>query len=91
MNDAEAPKEYTIGSVVYQNSPAYELPEGGSIRRPGLDPKNQAQPPMFDDKDPIRLEIARINGNLVRPDSGLLPGAQIIGDPTQPLKTETEG
>ena len=88
---SDQPTTFKIGSVTYHNAPAYELPEGGGIGRPGLDPKNKAHTPTFDDKDPVALEVARINGRLVRPDSGLFEGAQIIGDSHQPKTTEPQG
>jgi hypothetical protein len=64
---------YRMGSVTYVESPAYELPDGGQVRRPGLDPVMRAQPPVIDDgRDPYVSELARLSGRLIDPGHGIL-------------------
>lgn len=67
------PIAYRMGSVTYVATPAYELPDGGQVRRPGLDPAMRAQPPVIDDgRDPYISELARLSGRLVNPQHGIL-------------------
>ncbi len=64
---------YRMGSVNYIEAPAYELPEGGGTRRPGMHAATLAQPPVIDTgTDPYVTELARVSGRLVHPNHGIL-------------------